>query len=232
MDCRLYQKLLISLFALLAALSPQQPLQAQTTAQWRDSLAVLGRAIAQNPTSVDLRLRKAAVNLELNQWDYAIDEYGRVLEQDPKNLAAFFFRAYANNQLRRYDLAIADYDRVLSFVPKHFEALLGGSMANRKAGNKVRALDQLNLLVQFFPDSALAYAARAGYEAELKMYDAALFDWDEAILRDSASVDFFVSKVDILLALNRKREARQLLRDLINRGVPKAALKEWLERSK
>lgn len=205
---------------------------AQTISQWRDSLTALNKAITQNPTSVDLRLRKAAVNLELNQWDYAIDEYGRVLEYDPKNLTAFFFRAYANNQLRRYDLAVADYDRILSLVPKHFEALLGGSVANKKAGNRVKALDQLNLLVQLYPDSALSYAARAGYEAEMKMYDAALFDWDEAIVRDSSNVDFVVSKVDVLLALNRKREARQLLGDIIDRGVPRATLKEWLERSK
>ena len=206
--------------------------EAQTVDQWRDSLAVLNRAITINPKSVDLRLRKAAVNLELSQWDYAIEEYGRVLELDSKNLTALFFRAYANNQLRRYELAVADYDRLLSLVPIHFEALLGASTANRKAGNTEKAIDQLNQLVQFFPDSALAYAARAGYETEMKMYDVALFDWDEAIKRDSSNVDFVVSKVDVLLSLNRKREARQLLKDVIDKGVPRAALKEWLERSK
>ena len=85
--------------------------------QWRDSLTVLSRAITQNPQSVDLRLRKAAVNLELSQWDYAVDEYGRVLELDAKNLTALFFRAYAHNQLRHYDQAVADYDKLLSLVP-------------------------------------------------------------------------------------------------------------------
>ena len=230
MDCRLYQKIVTALVLLIAA--PQHnALQAQTMEQWRDSLIVLSRAITQNPQSVDLRLRKAAVNLELSQWAYAVDEYGRVLELDAKNLTALFFRAYAHNQLRHYDQAVADYDKLLSLVPKHFEGLFGASMANRKAGNTVKAMDYLNQMVQFFPDSALAYAARASYEAELKMYDAALFDWDEAISRDSDNVDIAVSKVDLLLKLDRKREARRLLRSIIDKGVPRAALKEWLERS-
>lgn len=229
MDCRLYQKIVTAL-VLLIAVPQHNALQAQTMEQWRDSLTVLSRAITQNPQSVDLRLRKAAVNLELSQWDYAVDEYGRVLELDAKNLTALFFRAYAHNQLRHYDQAVADYDKLLSLVPKHFEGLFGASMANRKAGNTVKAMDYLNQMVQFFPDSSLAYAARASYEAELKMYDAALFDWDEAISRDSDNVDIAVSKVDLLLKLDRKREARRLLRNIIDKGVPRAALKEWLER--
>lgn len=231
MDRRLYQKILVSL-VLFVALSQQQTLQAQTTAQWRDSLSVLNKAIAQNPKSVDLRLRKAAVNLELSQWNYAVEEYGRVLELDAKNIAALFFRAYANTQLRRYELAVNDYDQILSMVPKHFEALFGGSVAYRKAGNSAKAMDLLNQMVEFYPDSALSYAARAGYETELKMYDAALFDWDEAIKRDSANVDLVISKVDVLLIIDKKREARRLLRGLVERGVSRASLKEWLERSR
>ena len=49
-------------------------LQAQTPQQWRDSLAVLNRMIGEQPRSTDLRLKKAAVNIELNQWEYAIEE--------------------------------------------------------------------------------------------------------------------------------------------------------------
>ena len=75
---------------------------AQTAHQWRDSLAVLNRLIEQQPRSTDLRLRKAAVNIELEQWEYAVEEYGRVLAIDDHNPAALFFRAYANVHLRQY----------------------------------------------------------------------------------------------------------------------------------
>ena len=67
------------------AIMAMTPVQAQ---EWRDSLATLNRLIDNNPRSTDLRLKKAAVNIELGQWEYAVEEYGRVLQLDKKNLAA------------------------------------------------------------------------------------------------------------------------------------------------
>ena len=207
-------------------------MSAQTPAEWRDSLARLNDSIRYYPHSTDLRLRKAAVNIELEQWDYAVEEYSRVLQIDPKNLAALYYRAYVNNSLRRYDLAKADYEAFLSLVPKHFEAQLGLAMVKRKMGRRVDAMDEMNRLVQLFPDSALAYAARAGYEAELQQYELSLYDWDEALKRAPASIDYQVSKVDVLIAMKRHDEAWQTLQSLLKQGVPRAALKEWIDKCK
>lgn len=205
---------------------------AQTGQEWRDSLSALGRAIDRNPRNVELRLRKAAVNLELNQWDYAIEEYGRVLDLDSLNLTALYFRAYANAQQRRYPLAVADYERFLAIVPKHFEAQLGLAMVAKKVSGQVATMDQFNRLVEQFPDSALAYAARAGYEVELQQLEPALYDWNEAIRLRPNNLEFIVSKVDVLLALKRKHEAKVLLDQAIANGTPRAALRDWLERCK
>ena len=211
MDCRLYQKIVTALVLLIAA--PQQnALQAQTMEQWRDSLTVLSRAITQNPQSVDLRLRKAAVNLELSQWDYAVDEYGRVLELDAKNLSALYYRAYVHNHERRYELAKQDYEACLTIVPRNFEAQLGLASVKRNMGQKVEAMDGFNQLIQMFPDSAIAYAARAGYEVELKQYELALYDWDEAISRQPENIEYLMSKADVLLILKRQKEANALMR--------------------
>lgn len=213
---------------LVAVLAFSMEIQAQSVQSWQDSLAVLGKQILQSPQSVDLRLKKAAVNLELNQWDYAIDEYGRVLDIEPRNLSALYFRAYAHHQQRHYELAKADYESILALVPKHFESQLGLAMVKRNMGRVVEAMDELNRLVQAFPDSALAYAARAGYEAEQKQYEPALYDWDEAIRLKPDNVDFAVSKVEVLLALHRKREAKAHLQQLVKAGVPKAELRHWM----
>jgi len=50
--------------------------------------------------------------------------------------------------------------------------------------------------------------------------------------RDLKNVDFLVSKVDILLRLKRYDEAWALLQDAMKRGVPRSALKEWIDRCK
>lgn len=197
---------------------------AQTAQQWRDSLSVLNRQIAIHPESTDLRLRKAAVNIELEQWEYAIEEYGRVLEIDGKNVSALYFRAYAYNHLRRFDMARADYERFLGLMPRHFEARLGLAMTKRNMGKTGEAQDELNLLVEMYPDSALAYAARAGFEQELEQYELSLYDWDEAISRDAANVEYRVSKYGVLWAMKRYDEARRLGEELVRQGVGQSAL--------
>ena len=93
-------------------------------------------------------------------------------------------------------------------------------------------IDELNRLVQQFPDSAKAYAARAAYETELKQFELALFDWEEAMKREPRNLEFLVSRVDVLLTLKRHEEAWALLNDALKRGVPRAALKEWIDKCK
>lgn len=191
---------------------------------WRDSLTVLNRQIESHPTSTDLRLKKAAVNIELEQWEYAVEEYGRVLQLDERNLSALYFRAYAYNHLRRYDMARADYEHFLSLMPRHFDAQLGLAMTKRNLGRTLETQDDLNRLVEMFPDSALAFAARAGFEMEQDQYDLALYDWEEAIRLAPGKVDYLVSKYSVLWELKRYDEARRLGDELVMQGVPLSAL--------
>jgi len=235
MDCKLYSKG-IAVRRLLLACSLTTvcglfiPAMGQTT--WRDSLSVLNKEIALSPHSTDLRLKKAAVNIELEQWDYAIEEYGRVLDIDPQCLAALYYRAYAHTHQRHLDMAQTDYERLLAIVPRHFEGRLGLAMVKRQMGRQHETMDELNLLVEQHPDSALAYAARAGYETELHQYETALFDWEEALRRKPMNADFIVSKVDVLLQMGRNNEAWAVLEDAIKRGVPRGQLREWINKCK
>ena len=199
---------------------------AQSSSAWRDSLAVLNKAITANPQSTDLRLRKAAVNIELQQWDYAIEEYGRVLGIDANNLPALYYRAFAHNHLRHYDMARADYERFLQLLPRHFEARLGLAMTMRRQGKTRDVTDELNRLVQMFPDSAVAYAVRADFEQEQAQYDLALYDWDEALRLANGRQEYQLGKYGVLWAMRRYDEARWLGEQLLEAGVPNATLKQ------
>lgn len=223
MDCRLYCLCLTLSLAFAGRATALEP-------SWHDSLRVLNQQIAQHPGSTDLRLKKAAVNIELGQWDYAAEEYGRVLSLDAHNMAAHYYRAYVYVHLRQYGLARADYERLLAETPLHFEGRLGLVSVLQRLNRLTDSRDELNRLVQMFPDSALAYAARAAFETEQKEYETALYDWDQAIVRDPRNADLVVSKVDVLLALRRTDEARRTLYEAVERGVPRYALREWMEK--
>ena len=205
---------------------------AQTPKQWRDSISVLIEQINLHPKKVDLRLKKAEANINLSQYDYAAEEYSKVLKQDERNLAALYFRAYCYTQLRQYSMARADYDAFLAIQPEHLEAHLGLARVLQLLNRRADAVDELNRCVQMFPDSADAYAARAAYETQLKQYDAALYDWDEALRLRPNDASLTVSKVDILLNLGRIREAREALDKAVKQGTTRAALREWYDKCK
>lgn len=222
MDCRLYRKCLV---LLLVAFLPQLTVQAQEN--WRDSLTVLNKQIAQSSWSTDLHLRKANANLQLKQWQYAIDEYSLVLQREPHNPAALFYRAYANTHLRRFELSRADLLDLLAFVPRHFEARLSLAVVLQQLGRKQDALDQLNQTIQQHADSAVAYAARANLERDMKQDEVALYDWQRAEELSPRDVTYVVSHVDLLLVLGRKTEARRVLDAAVKRGIPRGMLAEW-----
>ena len=116
------------LFALAVWLGPLSVAHSQTL---QDSLQAAIDAMEYHPGSVDLRLKKAAINMQMEQWQLAKDEYDIVLQQQPGHLAALYFRAYANQQLRRYQFARLDYEQLLRIVPAHFEARLGLALLNQ-----------------------------------------------------------------------------------------------------
>lgn len=205
---------------------------AQTPKQWRDSISVLIEQINLHPKNVDLRLKKAEANINLSQYDYAAEEYSKVLKQDERNLAALYFRAYCYTQLRQYSMARADYDAFLAIQPEHLEAHLGLARVLQLLNRRADAVDELNRCVQMFPDSADAYAVRAAYETQLKQYDAALYDWDEALRLRPNDASLTVSKVDVLLNLGRIREAREALDKAVKQGTTRAALREWYDKCK
>ena len=205
------------------------PLGAQN---WRDSLTVLNKQIATSPWSTDLHLRKAAVNLELKQWQYAVEEYALILQREPKNPAALFYRAYANTHLRRFDLARNDLNDLLAYLPRHFEARLSLAVVLQQLGRKQEALDELNQTIQMHADSAVAYAARANLERQMKQDDAALYDWERAEQLDPKDPTFVLSHVDLLLVLERREEARRVLDAAVKRGIPKGMLLEWYDKCK
>ena len=222
MDSRLYRK---GLVLLLVAVLPQLTVQAQEN--WRDSLTVLNKQIAQSSWSTDLHLRKANANLQLKQWQYAIDEYSLVLQREPHNPAALFYRAYANTHMRRFELSRADLLNLLTIVPRHFEARLSLAVVLQQLGRKQDALDQLNQTIQQHADSAVAYAARANLERDMKQDEVALYDWQRAEELSPRDVTYVVSHVDLLLVLGRKTEARRVLDAAVKRGIPRGMLAEW-----
>ncbi len=198
----------------------------------RDSLKQAMEELSYHPDSVELRLRKAAWNMQLGEWQYAKDEYDWVISHHPDNLAARYYRAYANTQLRRYNFARLDYENVLRVVPGNFDARLGLALLNQKDHHYTEAMDGVNLLVSSYPDSATAWAVRAGIEKERDMKELAVYDYGEALRREPDNRDWLLARADLLIALRRYEEARKDLDRLVEIGVARGELREMYRKAK
>lgn len=207
-------------------------ISAQSKQQLREELKEAADALSFHPDSLDLRLKKAALNMQLEQWEYAKDEYDYVIKRDPYNVAGLYYRAYANEKLGRLAFARADYEAVLRVVPTHFEARLGLALVNQKARRFTEAMDQINQLVESNPESVLPIVARANMERERKMYSLAEYDFTRAMEMEPDNTDHLLNRADVRLLMGNYEEARQDLDLLVKKGIVKASLKEFYDRLK
>lgn len=204
--------------------------QSSSSSALRDSLALATETLAYHPDSIDLRLKKAAWNIQLEQWNYAKDELDKVLFLNQTNIAGLFYRAFVNEKLKRYNFARLDYQNLLVLVPGNFQAQLGLALLNEKDQHHTEAYDGINNLIEQYPDSAVAYAARGGMEKERGMLELAAYDYAEAMRLDRTNQDYIVSHVDLLITLGRKLEAYDDLRRLQALGVQPGQLQDFYAR--
>lgn len=203
---------------------------AQTSVQWRDSLTVLQRQIAESPWSSDLHLRKAAVNLQLQQWQYAADEYSDILSREPYNAAALFYRAYAYSHLHLYPLARRDCESLLAVFPTHFEGRLSLAAILQKMGRTTEAVDHLNTLAMQHPDSSVVYVMRSQLEASLGQTAAAVYDCRKAVALSPSDADNVAALADLLISDRQYSAARRELDAAVSRGIPRGLLAPWYEK--
>ena len=98
---------------------------AQAQQELIDSLSTIENLIAKQPKEVELYLKKAALQTELEQYDKALETYNETLAIMPGNLTALYYRGYVNNQLKRYEAARKDYTAVLLVEPQNLHAMIG-----------------------------------------------------------------------------------------------------------
>ena len=206
--------------------------EAQSYDDLRDSLEVAVSQLRKFPNNINLRLNKASWNMLLEQWDYAKEEYDWILERDPKNVAALYYRAYIYEKQHKYKFARKDYETMLSIVPDHFNGQLGFALLCQKDMRYSEAMDRINILIEQYPDSAVAYAARAGLEAERGLNEVAEYDFSEAMRLDPSCSDYILNRADIRLKMGKKKEAREDLDRAVLAGVPRPALSEMYARCK
>ena len=193
-------------FILIGMLLFALGISAQSKQQLREELKEATEALSFRPDSIDLRLKKAALNMQLEQWEYALSEYDYVLRLDPENPAGLY--------------------------PSNFEARLGLALLNQKDRHFTEAMDQINQLVEAYPNNAMVYVARANMERERKMYALAEYDFTQAIQLEPDVTDHLVNRADVRIMMENYEGAKADLDLLVKKGILKTALQDFYKRLK
>lgn len=174
--------------------------------------------------TTDDALKAAAAKLDKEDWQGAVDAYTNILKENDKNPAALFFRAFAYEKLARYKFARYDYEQLLKVVPFNYEGMLSLALLNQKDNHYTDAYDQINNLIEMYPDSVSAYMARAGIERERNMIEPCIYDWGEVIKRDSTNYEHYITRAELLIDEKRYEAAKRDLDKAVDLGISAVSL--------
>ena len=94
------------------------------------------------------------------------------------------------------------------------------------------ALDEMNLLIEEYPEDVSILKMRANIYLEQDKKEVALFDLETASRLAPSDADIFVMEGDIYLQMKEKGKARKLYEKAIELGVPRMELQEKLKECK
>ena len=182
-------------------------------------ITVCTRMLRESPHNVAVRLRRAALYLWAGVDDRALSDYNLVLDDEPTCEEALLFRADIYRRKRSYRLARADYESIIQMHPNNMKACIGLVITNDADGRPQEAMNQINLIIEAWPEEGLPYLVRGEMYMRRGIYPQALLDFDESIRLDPANPDAYISRG----LYYRYRHKTSLARDDFRRAVEMGA---------
>lgn len=178
---------------------------------WREydnALADFTRAIELDNTDAYYHHNRGLAYLEMGDYQSAIDDFSTTIELEPDDATAHYNRGLAYDYLDRYDLAVADYSRSIELDPSFPDAFSARGQLYLDRGFTQRGMDDLRASVELPADDYLTLYNRALAFDELKEYENAITDLDEAIRQYPFDPDYFAARGDAYWELDEKDKAR------------------------
>ena len=186
---------------------------------------VYRKALARNPQSKMLLLRRADFYLTQGKEDKALRDYNEVLAKDSADTEALFFRAYILTGKKKYNLARKDYYTILAADPDNEKAQFALALLYAREREDNKAMLLLDNLIERNPANPEYYLACSNIEKSGKRYELALIYIDEGIKSCKERNALNMEKAELLVAMDRCDEARRVLNALTIAGYSSPRMK-------
>jgi|GEM_PF-5748192 len=132
--------------------------------------------------------------INAEEYQLAIDAFSCAIENNPENADNYYYRAGLYFLVTEWQLAIDDYEMLLSLIGEdseyYIDAYLFTGIAQSKVQDYENAIENVSLALDYALDIATdrqlahVYYVRAIIYTELQDFDAAIEDFDRALLLD------------------------------------------------
>lgn len=101
--------------------------------------------------SIDLMMLWSKNAMESRKFDVALDFLDQVVTMSPSYAEGWNRRATVHFMMQNYSMSMSDINRTLALEPRHFGALAGMAQIFKNSGNKQRALDAWQRVLDIYP---------------------------------------------------------------------------------
>lgn len=151
----------------------------------------------------------------------AIADFEDAILHNADNTDALFFRAYLYQRQRLYKKARVDYEHLISLQPRHRDARMGLVLLNDADNRPVEAMEQMDVLMRYWPDDPEILVLRGGMYHKRREYEKALKDINKAIEFSPLNPDFYISRALLYKDFNKTILAQEDIRRAVSLGANK-----------
>lgn len=173
---------------------------------------------------------------QLGKYQLAADSIQAFLQQKPElspheemDVCTLLGDCYF--ALKNYDAAVAAYKRTLKIEANAFEALLPMVQALQALHREEEALMWINSALQY-ENYEEPLVARAKLHRAMANEEAALADWEVLVKENPQNLQYQVARAEMLLAVGKKKKAKDAVKKLLHAGFPHRELPAQLQEIK
>jgi len=166
----------------------QMSMIAKKISENRQALDYAKKAVQYGPDNKWYRLHLANLHLEANNQDSALMQYEYIAEtQRVEDLDILFRLARLNQRQDNYEEALRYYDRIEGQVGFNRQLAVLKKMIYTRLGNKEKAVEEVQKLVDHYPDNTRYIGMLAELYASFEEYDKADQMYDKLFSLDSTN---------------------------------------------
>lgn len=183
--------------------------------QYKSMSENLKKTIELAPTHIEARLKFGRVQLLLGQLDTALEQAEVILKGANQNPDALLLKASVLMKQKKQTEAQAIVDSVLKMNPNHTDALLSSALIYMEKEKFNDALTSINAAIKLDVNNIAFRLFKIQLDAKIKGIDAVVADYHELVSLYPDNQEFKVTLAKIYAQIGKKKEAEDLLKELI-----------------